>query len=73
MERSRTIEKMGYGNGKVLNKRKYGNREWNGPEHCKKWYTGMEESRTMEKMGYGIGTVLNSGNYENQEWNSPEQ
>ena len=38
MERSRTMEKMGYGNGTI-------------PNNGKKWDTGMKRSRTMEKMG----------------------
>ena len=86
MERSRAMENMEIGNGTVPNNRKYGNREWNGPEQwkiwksgfeqsrtMKKWDTGMEGSRTMEKMGYGNGRVRNNGKNGIREWNGPEQ
>ena len=73
MERSRTMKKMGYGDGTVPNNRKRGNREWNGPEQWKKWDTGMEWSRTMEKMGYGNETVPKNGENGHQELKGPEQ
>ena len=72
MERSRTMENIGIGNGTVPNNEKMdiGNGRILNNE---KWDMGMGRSRTMEKMGYGNGTVPNNGKYGNREWNSPEQ
>ena len=70
---SRTMEKIGYRNGRIPNNEKNRIREWEGPEQWKKWDSGMGGSRTMEKMGYGNRTVPNNGKYGNREWNSPEE
>ena len=73
MERSRTMEKMGYRNERIPNNEKNRIREWEDPEQWKKWDSGMGGSRTMEKMGYGNGTNPNNEKYGNREWNGPEQ
>ena len=74
MERSRTMEKMGYGNRTVPNNGKNVEIwEWNGPKQWKIWKFRMERSRTMENMEIGNGTVQNNRKYGNLEWNGPAQ